>query len=92
MQLVRFDPEQDRGAFRMSRYRVPTHCAFCETAGTVSLTARTPGGAVAIRLNCRRCKREWPVRPEEQIPERRSGLTDRRRASRADRRNRNNSQ
>ena len=72
----------------MTRYTVPTQCVFCGAAGQVSLTARTPGGAVATRWYCRRCEREWPVRHEEQSTERRDGLGDRRRVSRTDRRGR----
>ena len=90
MQLVRFDRELGSRSVSMSRYRVPMHCAFCGNVGKVSLTARTPNGGVAMRWNCEACEREWPVRHEEQLPERRRGLSDRRHASRTDRRNRKN--
>jgi hypothetical protein len=88
MQLVRFDQDVGSRSVSRSRYRVPMQCAFCGTVGKVSLTARTPGGGVAMRWYCEACEREWPVRQEEQLPERRRSLTDRRRASRTDRRNR----
>ena len=88
MQLVRFDQDVRSRSVFMTRYRVPMHCAFCGTVGKVSLTARTPGGGVAMRWYCEACEREWPVRRDQQLPERRRGLTDRRRASRTDRRNR----
>ena len=56
--------------------------------GKLSLTARTPGGGVAMHWYCAACEHEWPVRHEEQLPERRRGRADRRRASRTVRRNR----
>ena len=72
----------------MVRYVVPEQCIFCGTAGQVALTARTHGGAVAICWHCVACGRDWPVKPTEQLDERHSGRRDRRRYSRADRRNR----
>jgi hypothetical protein len=65
MQLVRCDRDVSSRSVSMSRCRVPVRCAFCGTVGKVSLTARTPGGGVAMRWYCEACAREWSVGDEE---------------------------
>ena len=72
----------------MTRYVVPSHCLFCVTAGRVALAACVRGGAVVVCWRCDECEHEWPVHPHEQLDERRHGLKDRRRTTRADRRKR----
>lgn len=81
-----FSPARERTG--MIRYVVPEQCMFCGTAGHLALTARTPGGAVVICWHCGHCRRDWPVKHDERLEEQRSGLADRRRTSRADRRQR----
>jgi hypothetical protein len=73
---------------RMIRYLVPEQCIYCGTAGQVTLTARTPRGAVAICWHCEECHGMWPIKQSEQLDERRSAPGDRRRLTRADRRGR----
>ncbi|HWK09572.1 MAG TPA: hypothetical protein VNR64_05955 [Vicinamibacterales bacterium] len=71
----------------MTRYLVPTQCTFCGRSGHVAVAARTRDGRVGLCWHCGDCDGEWPVKQDEQLPERRSGVADRRRRSRRDRRN-----
>lgn len=70
----------------MIRYAVPQQCIFCGTTGRVGLEARVRHGGVALCWCCQACDREWPVRQDELLPERRLGPSDRRRVTRRDRR------
>jgi sRNA-binding protein len=72
----------------MTRYVVPSHCLFRTTAGRVALAGSVRGGAGAVCWRCDECEQEWPVHAYEQLDERRRGLNDRRRQTRADRRTR----
>ena len=72
----------------MTRYAVPAQCIFCGNSGRVVSTARTTGGRVVMCWNCEDCGREWPIKHQERLEERRNGAADRRRYSRADRRSR----
>jgi hypothetical protein len=66
------------------RFRVPSRCRKCDTAGEVTLQASVSEDVAALSWFCGRCKHEWPVTDAE----RRTGPTDRRRYSRTDRRTR----
>ena len=70
----------------MNRYAVPQRCVICGTPGRVELEARVRQGAVALCWCCQACDREWPVRQDDLLAERRLGLRDRRRVTRRDRR------
>ena len=66
---------------------VPAQCVFCHSAGTVLVAMSIWKGAPARCWHCRICERDWPLSPDEQEAfNRRSGLADRRRKTRADRR------
>ena len=85
--LEQGEPQRSRAQL-MTRYLVPDECTRCRTAAAVELTVRTPRGAVALFWWCRRCRDVWPITPGPNTAERRGGLTDRRRWTRADRRKR----
>jgi hypothetical protein len=71
------------------RVRVPQRCKFCDGLTTVSPETTIERGLVRLAWHCRACDSEWPITRGETnqlIGRRRSGVADRRRRTRTDRR------
>ena len=61
-------------------------CRSCEAKGALVAVTTVKGSAVILSWVCRACGCDRPRERREQQSERRSGLTDRRRTTRKDRR------
>jgi hypothetical protein len=69
------------------RFRIPAQCKLCGALGTVVPETTITGSVVRMTWCCRACQGEWPItRGEQQLIERRSNISDRRRIPRKDRR------
>jgi hypothetical protein len=70
------------------RFRLPERCRFCNALGSVRLEQTIKARSVTLRWCCNLCDQGWPITDEDAQPERRAATKDRRRTTRADRRNR----
>jgi hypothetical protein len=71
------------------RIRLPETCPKCGVLGRVRPENTIQGGTVTLTWCCHACTYEWPIADaERELPERRTGQTDRRRLTRDDRRKR----
>jgi hypothetical protein len=68
-------------------FRRPAECVLCGAVGTVMAETTVHGDSVFVAWCCEKCQGEWPITPDElEAIERRRGLEDRRRTTRAERR------
>ena len=85
------DTDLSRDIARLRRHREfgelqPATCRFCEAKGALVPMTTVQGSTVIFTWVCRACGCDRPREPREQQSERRSGLTDRRRTTRKERR------
>jgi hypothetical protein len=73
------------------RLRLPERCKHCGTLGSVRAEQTIKARTVTLRWCCNVCDRGWPVTPDDYQGERRTAMSDRRRVTRNDRRNRRHS-
>ena len=67
----------------------PHRCRFCGTANSLTEDILIKDDLVVLTWHCSTCDAEWQPTADEQLrPDRRMGLTDRRRITRGDRRKR----
>ena len=70
------------------RFRLPERCRFCSAMGSVRPEHTIRAGTVTAKWCCSQCDRDWPFTEDDQQADRRSSVTERRKHSRSDRRNR----
>src|SRR5687768_9474892 len=69
------------------RCRVPAACPHCGAEGSVHPEVTIVGGSLTRTWCCKACTAEWPITSGERyIEEHRSGVRDRRRTTRKERR------
>jgi hypothetical protein len=75
---------------RLALRRLQEQCRYCPAANSIVLEHAVESDLIILSWYCRRCHRHWPVTLREQQPltERRTGVVERRRNSRTDRRQR----
>ena len=66
--------------------RLPAKCPECLAVGTVKPETTVRGIVAVLAWCCSACGHDWPIKPEEQQPERRQAPAERRRIVRGDRR------
>jgi len=62
---------------------VPESCRLCGARGRVTLEQTIQQTRIVLRWSCQACHRTWPVTLAHDRTERRRGVADRRRSTRA---------
>ena len=70
------------------RLRLPERCKFCGAAGTVRPETTIRDKTVTVQWCCNHCDRGWPITDTDYQPDRRRDVSERRKQTRTDRRNR----